>query len=136
MKMIEEIEITEAERQELREKKELLKPQWFEVCSGEVPPEGCLYMSKQDAEIIQKNLNDLSKRILEEEEGVTFYPPPPEVQDPLIKWRLEALKIAKDISLNLGHFKDTYESKEEFFEELDYMYETSGKILEYLLGEK
>lgn len=64
-----------------------------------------------------------------------FYPPPT-MKDPLIPWRLEALKIAKDIALNLGHFKDTYESKEEFFEELDHMYEISDKTLKYILGEK
>lgn len=62
--------------------------------------------------------------------------PPPQMRDPLIPWRLEALKIAKDIALNLGHFKDVYESKEEFFEELDHMYEISDKNLKYLLGEK
>lgn len=72
-----------------------------------------------------------------------FYPPPPTMKDPLIPWRLEALKIAKDIAISIkGHFHETYDpelgggGKDKFDIHLEQVFEIADANFKYILGEK
>ncbi len=60
-------------------------------------------------------------------------------KDPLFDYigcRIAALNIAKDIALSNGHFKRKYVSKEDFFNDLDYMYEIADHHMKYISGER
>ena len=63
-------------------------------------------------------------------------PSPPDRKDPLMPWRLEALKIALEIAFKTCHFDHEYKSRDRFFDHLEQVYEIAERNLKFLHGEK
>lgn len=80
------------------------------------------------------NFSDLEKEFAEQDKKIKHISPLCGYPDDTMRnLRLEALKIASDTAVKIGHFQSNYSSTKGLFEDLDLVHEIANHHLKYIL---